>query len=813
MEERLNQNFEHQLASPDDSIDIKRYLSLYFSNWYWFAVTLFVALTIAYGINRYSEKIYTVSSTLLIRDEHIDGSMSGKDSFMPGVDIFKSQQNLKNEMGILKSFSLNLRVVDSLPEFDVTYVEIGRRNIVERRLYKDCPFIVISDSIAYQPWGIQFSVKIVSEASFLIQISGDKQKGEEINFGKKFGAKGFNFTLKLRDPDRFEFDESKTNKFLFSFSNPQSLANLYRSKLNISPIEKDASIVTLSLSGASVAQEADYLNKIMELYIKQGIEFKNRTADSTIKFIEQQLNLISNSLVDAETRLQDFKGTNRIINISTEGAIIQSKLERFENERVSLELQDKYYSYLFEYLNSKNESGDLISPSLMGVTDQMLGDLVKQLVSLQQQKKQLAMNLSVDLPPLALLQENINNLRERLIENVRSGQGNIKRSVSEISGQISLVNEELKKLPGTERQMINFQRTYDLNNTVYTYLLEKKSEAQIAKASNVSDNRIIDMAQSINAVLVKPQVRKNYAMAWGLGFLIPAILIFFIDLLNNKIIDRRDVEKGTMTPVIGYISHNISKNEVPVAEKPGSILAESFRSIRTSLKYFLEGNENPVIAITSTISSEGKTFISINLAAITAQLGKKVLLIGLDLRKPRIHKVFDMPNTMGMSNYLSNGCEYDEVIQKTPIENLFYASSGPVAPNPAELIENERLKEFIIKAKKEYDIIIIDTPPIAIVTDTLLLRDYVDMNIFVIRQRYSSKNTLNLIQELYQSGKLKKMGIVINDISLSGYYGYGLSYGYYMGYGYSYGNNYYGGNSYKKYGYSEKGKGYYSEEN
>ena len=226
----------------------------------------------------------------------------------------------------------------------------------------------------------------------------------------------------------------------------------------------------------------------------------------------------------------------------------------------------------------------------------------------------------------------------------------------------------------------------------------------------------------------------------------------------------------------------------------------------------MKENNVAVIAVTSTISSEGKTFISVNLAAITAMLGKKVLLIGLDLRKPRIDKVFEFQDSPGMSTFLSGNCGYEEIIRETQINNLFYAPSGPIPPNPAELIETEQMKKFMERAKKEFDYIIIDTPPVAIVTDTLLLAPYVDVNLFIVRQRYTSRNTLEMIDQLNSHGELKNMAIVINDISLSGYYGYGMRYGYTHGYGYSYGYNYYGSNYYGRYGYSDKAKGYYTQD-
>ncbi|NLE24304.1 MAG: CpsD/CapB family tyrosine-protein kinase [Clostridiaceae bacterium] len=300
-------------------------------------------------------------------------------------------------------------------------------------------------------------------------------------------------------------------------------------------------------------------------------------------------------------------------------------------------------------------------------------------------------------------------------------------------------------------------------------------------------------------------------MALILGLLIPAILILLIDYLNNKVIDKKDIEKGTKAPVLGYISHNSLQNEIPVVEKPGSTLAESFRSVRTNLKFFIKDTKNPVISVSSTISSEGKTFISINLAAIIASNNNKVLLIGLDLRKPRIHKIFGIDNDNGISNYLIGQEKYESIIFETGIENLWYTPSGPVPPNPAELIDSPVMNDFIDRAKNQFDYIIIDTPPVALVTDALLLSPLTDLYVFVVRQRFTSKNTLALIEELYRNDNIKSIGVVMNDISLYGHYGYGLRYGYTAGYGYSYGYSYYGDYTYSRYGYSEKNKEYYRD--
>ncbi|MGD0755395.1 MAG: polysaccharide biosynthesis tyrosine autokinase [Bacteroidales bacterium] len=793
----------------DDNLDIKRYISLFISNWYWFAISLFIAMSIAYSINRYSQRIYSVSSTLLIKDDQIAGVKSNVESVIPGGDIFRSQQNLKNEMGILRSFSLNYRVMKELQDFHVVYVSVGRRGIVEKLMYKSCPFKVIYDSLELEPIGTVVKIEILPDNKYRIKLD-DGPDLNPVNFGVRFKEYGFDFTIVPRESGRNIFDKNSSNRYYFYFNNPENLAYEYRGKLSVAPIEKDASIVSLSVSGLVPEQEVDYLNGLMKVYIKYGLENKNGTADSTIKFIDRQINIISDSLKDAEGRMENFRKTNSFFDVSKEGTLIQEKLEKLENEKSVFELQLQYYNYLAEYLIVKNINGTIISPSVMGVTDQVLLRLVNELSVIKDEKEKLNFNLEINQPALELIDRQAEETIKALMENVRNGIAGLKLSIEESDRNIAAVDTLINRLPTTEKKFINIQRKFQLNNTVYTYLLEKRAESGIAKASNLPDNRIIDYASSGGPI--KPKTRSNIVIAFMLGLILPMIGIALIDYFNDKVIDKRDVEKKTKVPVIGYISHSESKSEIPVVEKPGSSLAESFRSVRTSIKFFIKDNEKPVIAVSSTISSEGKTFISINIAAITALLGKRVLLIGLDLRKPRINRVFEFEKSPGMSTYLSGNCKYEEVIKETQIKNLFYAPSGPIPPNPAELIATENMRIFLEKAKNDFDYVIIDTPPIAIVTDALLLAPYVDLNLFIVRQRYSSRSTVEMIDQLYRRGELKNLAIIINDINLTGYYGYGMRYGYYLGYGYSYGYNYYGKGYYGKYGYSDKASGYYTDE-
>lgn len=807
-----NNNFAGDVNdSVEEGIDIRRYAGLFISNWYWFAIALFISLSISYSINRWSEKVLTSSSSLLIKDDQI-GGYAQIDPIFPGTESFKVRQNLKNEIGILKSYNLNMRVMDSLRQFHVEYVGVGRRGIAESRMYKNCPFVVVYDTLSDQKPGKRVHVKIETNSTYSLAINGDDEVRYELMFGEEFNNEEFNFKIVLRDSASFEYDEDASNKYYFSFQSPGSLANEYRHRLSVAPIDEDASLVVLSKSGNVAEQEADYLNMLMEVYLEWGLEVKNQTAEKTISFIEEQLDEIKNELEHTGDSLESFRKNNQFVDLGNEGIMIQEKLERLAEERSGLMFQADYLAYLQNYIEGRDISGDIIAPSMVGINDLVLEGTIEDLSALQQKERNLMLTLGPDMPAVRLAKSEVEKKINTLKAGVKSNSERIALSLDDVNSRISEVDRDISSLPAKERRLIEIQRDFDLNNTVYTYLLEKKAEAEIALASNVSDNRIIDYAVINNSVQILPREKRNRLIALILGIVIPAAGIVIIDLMNNKVIDRRDIEKATNVPVLGYISHNEFNSEIPVVSNPGSTFAESFRSVRTSLRYFTGDKEKAVISVASTVSSEGKTFISVNLAAILSMLGKKVLIVGLDLRKPRLHKLLDLSNSEGLSNYLIGSAKYDEVIFKTGIDNLWFTPSGPVPPNPAELIEGDLMEDFLKKAKEDFDYIILDTPPIAIVTDALLLAPFSDVTIFVVRQRYSSRNTLSLIQELYISRKFKNLSLIINDISLTGYYGYGLRYGYAMRYGgYNYGYSLYGDYAYTAYGYGKDGKDYYSE--
>lgn len=804
---------------PSDDVDIMRFLSLFVSNWIWIAVALFISLSLAYAVNHYSPRVYNVKSTLLIEESKSGGSIANLEKLMPSGDYYSTWRNLENEVTILESYALNYRVMEEMPEFHIAYIPVRRRGFEGQRMYKTSPFVVkkLSDE---QPTGVPMEIRFTAADTYTIEIDEDdvigistKEKGEsknlkkEYHLGEVFANYGFNFTIELRDST--VSDIKAGSRFIVKFESPGDLANQYRANLTIKPAKETASVYTLSFNGYSPVQAADYLNKVMELYGTQGLEWKNRAAESTIIFIEDQLGLISDSLNKAESSMEKFRLNNRFVDLTVEGSLVLSKLKEFEGEKNVLALQKQYYEYLLEYIDSREEKGSIISPSIMGVSDVVLIRLVEEFSALQQKKQQMTYAVTGDLPQVEMSDRQINDARAALRENVSSAINQITLATRTVNERIAKVERELDRLPGTERQLIGIQRKFDLNNSVYNFLLERRAEAGIARASQMSDNRIIDMAVPRNSVVIKPTTMKNYFIAILLGLLIPMLLIMVIDLLNNKIIGRHDIESVTKAPILGFISHSDYKADIPVIDKPGSTLAESFRAVRTSLSFYTGQTKCPVIVVSSTVSGEGKTFVSVNMASIIAMMNKKVLIIGLDLRKPRAHTILSTTNGSGsgMSKYLSFNAEYEDVIQETDVPNLWFAPSGTPPPNPAELIGSPRMGEFIARARSEYDAIIIDTPPVGIVTDAMLVCPYANVTLFVIRQRYTTKGSVGLLDDIYKKGEISNVALIVNDISNSGFYGLGLRYGYSLGYG----QRYYDPGNYmtrKK----DRGAGYYTND-
>jgi len=773
----------NNLVSHEDNIDIRRFLIKIITNWPIFVLSLGIAYSIAYLINRYTEPQYSVNTTVLVNEE----KKTTAELLVAIYDKFGPRKNIDNEISILKSYGLARKSLSEL-DFSISYYVIGR--VRESQIYKSNVFNVELDSIRPTKKYYPVYITVLDEDHYIIEIDKDFKIKKTLRFGEPFNHPQFNFTIWLnKSKYKSIADDPGGYKYFFMVNDINTQTNQYRNKLTISTLEKRGTVLSLSTNGPVAEQEVDYLNKLSEVYIRNGLDEKNKAAINTIRFIDIQLAEISDSLRKAEVRLQNFQLENKIIDLDEESSAVVDKIQNLLTSKATAEMQLKYYKYLKDYLDNKTDYNDIIAPSIMGITEPILNSLIVELAEIYKQKAVLNYSAQEDNPSMNMINLKIQKTATTLKENVNEMINSAQLSLKDINGRIDNADADLQKLPVTERQLINIKRDYDLNNTILNFLLQKRAEAGIVKASNIADNKVLDEARVDNAVQISPKRSRNYMTAIFLGGIIPLIIIFLIEFFNTRIIDLKELDRLKNCNVIGSIGHNTKSTDLPVFENPKSALAESFRSLRTNLQYLLRDKNENVILITSTISGEGKTFCSMNLAAILAMSNKKVLLIGLDLRKPKIHKLFNLSNEIGLSTYLIKRNTKEEIVFPTNIQNLYVIASGPVPPNPAELLETELMETLILKLKKEFDYIILDSPPVAIVTDALLLSKYSNTNIFVIRQNFSSKDVINLADEIAVKANMKQLNILVNDVRIPGYYGYSYKYGY--GYSYRYGYGYY----------------------
>ena len=785
MNNKIDSNFQLQ---EDEGIDIKKYIFLILSHWWWFAVAVMISLTGAYMINRYSQEVYRASCSLIIGEP--ESRIGSVESIMDEFSRKRSKRRkavVENEISILKSHKMARLALEEL-DFGVTYTAIGRRNIAERRLYENSPFVVREDTTKPSaPYGTYF-ITILSREEYQLNIGEEFKK--VLRFGEKFDRGDYAFTIYLNKPEEYNFNPNESNKYYFTFRKINSLAKEYSNSLSIEVNDEKGSILILSLSGFVPEQVTDYLNRLCYVYVESNLEEKNLTSENTIKFIDEQLRGVVDSLEATGLRLQEFRSANKVINLTREGTFLFEKMQDLQSEKAKLEIKDRYYNYLLEYIQKRTDFSDVVAPSVVGIEDKLLNSLVAELNQLNLERRNLSLSVVEKSPQTFLLNNRISSTRNALQENLQSLiEGNSIATV-ELNERIVNIEKKVQKLPGTERQLINIEREFTINDQIYTFLLEKRAEAGITKASNTSDHLILDIARPENASVIKPDTSMNYVMAFAFGGAIPLVLLLLIEFLNTKITDRKYLENNLHVPVIGNIGHHTGGTELPVNENPRSSLVESFRALRTNLQYLLKEPEQKVIAVTSAVSGEGKTFCSINLASILSLAEKKILLVSLDLRRPKVHKVFNFQNKIGISTYLIGKNSYNEIISDTNINNLYVATSGPIPPNPAELLGSKKMAEFIQLARRDFDYIILDTPPVAIVTDTLTLKNVFDIFVFVIRHNYSDKQVVGLVNSIKERGLVDNVGIIINDILVKGYYGYSYKYGY--SYNYDYRETYYG---------------------
>jgi len=789
-----NMNFSDPAGYPQSEeqqvVNWRKYVFLILSNWYWFLLALFISIGIAYIKNRYTLPSYSVSATLLIEDDqNVDDIMSEFRS----IRYFRNRTELANEIAKLSAFSIHRRTIDSL-NWNIMWTGHGRVAAVIP-IYKNrsVPFLIETDSTS-SDWYLnkEFKLDIVGDSSLTLYL---KNKVDTTFYANHWvDLKGWKFRISL-------IEKPTLASYSFIAYDPNTLAAKFRKKIQYKADNEMGTIINLTSTGNIPAMEIDYINMLCENYIDYGLERKRLIAENTLSFIDDQISIIRDSLQEAESSLLYFRLNNNAIDLSKEGQMAYEKLNSFFKQKNQLTFSKNYYNYLTDYIKSNSDPQAIITPTLIGSEDPLLMEQVQELQKLYNDRELYSFSASEKNLGLVQINSQIETAKEKLLQILDGLSRNNELMFNQIKTEENNIEKQLLTLPVNEQKLLNIERKYEVINQFYTFLLQKQAEVGIQRASVISKVRILDRADSFNVTPVGTKKTTIYLMALILGLFIPLGIIFLNDFLDTRVKELGDIHHNTDLPILGIIAHDKTGNQLPVYNKPGSAFAESFRLIRTNLGYILKDPKQNVLMITSTISGEGKSFIALNLASILAMTNKKVVLCGMDLRRPTLHKIFDFTNNEGLSRVLIGKEELNNVITETPINGLYFLPSGPIPPNPAELLGSEKMKEVMLKLKEQYDYVIIDTPPMALVTDAQLISKYADTNIFVVRQHFSRREMFKLINDI--AGKLpSSKSLVINDVKESkvlGYYygyGYGYEYGYGYGYGYTreYGADYFGEN-------------------
>jgi tyrosine-protein kinase Etk/Wzc len=784
-------NYLHQTpqlkSNQSNEPDLKVLLFKYLKYWPVILISVFIGLVISYFFNRYSTPIYRVESKVIVVD---DKPKLGSDLF-EASGLFNNKSNVDNEIEILKSYSLAEEALKEL-NFNVLYFTEGI--IARRQLYGSVPIFIDVDWTHPQLVGGKFKLEIIDNNSFILSVEDEGfvvynpndpfNKSVLKNLPKFEGAYKFGEVLQ-RDNFKFKIENFSGivgEKIYFHFMDTQSLALQYQNQIMVTAINKQASILTLAIQSPVKKIGEDYLNKIMEMYLAKELKEKNKEAENTILFIQNQLSGITDSLTFFENRLEKYRSENRIFDLSQEGSKIFERLQDLEKEKSQTEMNLRVYETLENYLTNE-QVDNIMAPSMVGAVDPLLNALVMNLTELQAEQIRLSANYSAETPALRQIASRIESTKRALRENVRSAIRNAEGILKDYDSRIRMIEREINSLPETERRLLGIQRQFTINENIYIYLLEKRAEAEISKASNMPKNQILDLAMSKSGP-VSPKPQRNLMFGIMFGLIFPIGFITIRHFLNTKVEDPKDLEKQLNVPLIGVIGRNSSSDDLPVLNSPQSSVTESFRGLRADMSYLASNKDKITILFTSSVSGEGKTFASVNMASVYSLMGKKTIIVGLDLRKPKIAKDFGLTNDVGISTCLSINKPWREVVKSSGFDNLDVILSGPIPPNPAELLLQDYFKVIMEEIKNEYEVVVLDCPPVGLVSETKELFQYADVNFFVFRQGYSERADFAVLNNLLEKGGVKKVYAVFNDVQKESGYGYGYGYGYGEGYGY-----------------------------
>ena len=761
----------------EGEIDLKEVIgTLYRHRWALLVFTLLGVLISAF-IAYFKPNIYQAHSTVEIQVKNPWG-WGGRQDTVSSALTGGTASSLDTEMEIIRSRFVTAK---ALKKVDFSHHYFVEKRFKRIELYKESPFTVEMT----KGFGILFYLYPIDAERFRLESTykkaGREKKYNRIHrYGKEIHTE--DFVLVVRHKPGMKISESE---YQFRIDNPKFLAASIHGRVNASPVSKRATLIKISFQDTVPLRTQEFVNAVTRAYLEQNIERRTQEAEKTLEFINSQLKTLAENLKVSAANLEAFQRRTKTIDVDKKVERLSEKLGDYESQMATLKLQEDILNAMVKKVK-QGRNLETLTLAGIGVEDEALTGLIGDLREAILKEKELLRDYTSAYPEVKKLQTRIDQLKTIIVQSVGSLYKAVKEKEKFLQQQIDKFHNELSSLPEDQRNFLALQRRFASNEKFYSYLMEKKTETEIRKASTVSANRIVDKALYPGAP-IKPKRKLIIFIGLILGLILGIVYAFAKDFFDDRINNEEEIKKATEIPVLGTVPHfPKGSNDLVVFDQPKSMPAEAFRNIRTNLIFMSARKEGQVVAVTSTVSSEGKTTICINLGGILSLANKKVIVLNLDMRKPTLHKRFGLSNREGMSNLLSGHAKLAEVIQHTRYEHLDIISSGPIPPNPSELIGGEILPEALNVLRRHYDVVILDTPPVGIVTDARLVMHLADITLFVMRAGYSRKPFLRDIEELYREQERKGMGIILNDFEASRHgYGYGFGYGY--GYGAYYG--------------------------
>lgn len=758
-----------------NDVDLKFIVGKALGNWYWFVISVAIWLILGVIFYLVVTPQYNVAAKVMVTgpNPRLPSGSSDESAILFDMNASNSvanYSNVNNELQVLHSRSHIMQTVYDM-QLNVTYWQ--KVALVYRETYKRSPFFIkLLELKAGQTY------MLYDPQEYYIKINKDKVSFQDKNTDSTFTAH-FGDTLKFlygswvlqKNPavkaDPTADYELKVGSYGGAFTNYNA---------NIIAIVSTTGVTTIDLTLASAVKDKgeDILRHLINLYVQSDIDHNNKIADSTIAFIDQRLGRVAQDLNSIESNIETFKKNNNIADLTEQGKVLlNTNVETnraLDEQQVQINVVKDLEGYLEDESNNKR-----IMPTTAPIKDPAFVSLLEKYNSLQLERQKMLATSTENNPSILTLDSQAAQLREDLLRLLKSYEQGLVVNKNDLSRRTGDLYNNIQKVPTQEKIYLEYARKQNVLQSLYTYLLQTREQTAVSKSNNISPIRIVDQPMSDPSPYF-PNLIIVLLGAIILGLLFPAGTIFVKELLNTKVLTTDDVQEYTNVPVVARIEHIKTKDPLVVTMDARTAVAEQFRTLRTNLQYLLTGANEKVILVTSSMGNEGKSFVAINFASALALSGKKVLLLELDLRKPKLSADLHLSNQPGVTNYIISDLKLNDVVKPSGIhENCWIVSSGDVPPNPSELMAHPRIQQLFTEARQQFDYIVVDTPPVGLVTDPQLISRFVDLTLYVVRQKFTNKRQLSIIEELAVTHKMPKLNIILNDMKKIPGYSFGTS--------------------------------------